>query len=300
MPTLAVQLNHPGVQKEYPADGYLPLPDGRIIRKWNSDISHYRKFLLNNGEYLKTMSDTPKKDELLIWGEWEGNSFFTPLIQLNDYYPNGRHKPFHSIQIIGTQNTDPYVFGECFYYATCKQIGKRCKLDPGSVILFGSVHINKGFLLDTVFVVGPKYESAKTVEVNNAKNYSIVYKQETLERLGNEFLGPNPSKTKRIYHSQTWDDNNAFFSFVPCRTENEENRKGFERALIPFDGLPFGIRLTTNPQAVKYLSDDPFEILKIWRYVVQETLDQKFYLGIKFDEPSIFNINENHSEKEVH
>jgi len=44
-------------------------------------------------------------------------------------------------------------------------------------------------------------------------------------------------------------------------------------------------------QAFKYLSDDSIDILKIWKYIVEETLDQEFYLGIKFDEPSILKID---------
>jgi hypothetical protein len=290
MPTLAVQLNHPGVQKEYPGDGYLLQPDGRIIRRWNSDISHYRKFILNEGEYLETVNDKPKRNELLFWGEWEGNSFFNPLNQINKYFPNGIHEPFHSIQIRGHQNTDPYIYGECFYYATCKQKGKRCNLDPGSVILFGSVVKNKGFLLDTVFVVGSKYELAKTVSANKAKNYSKVYREETLEQLYNEYLEPNPSITKRIYHSQTWYDNKEFFSFVPCKIRTEETMKGFERVLIPCNVLPAGISLTSNPQAIKFLSDDPLIIFDIWKAVVKLTISRGLYLGIRFTEPKVLNI----------
>ena len=60
----------------------------------------------------------------------------------------------------GRENTDPYIFGDTFYYCCCKQTSRKTgkpkylqtDLAKGSLILFGCKLKDK-FLLDTVFVV---------------------------------------------------------------------------------------------------------------------------------------------------
>ena len=52
MPRLKVQLNHPGNQKPFiDRNGYQQF-NNLIIREWNDDPKHYRKFIRNSGEYL--------------------------------------------------------------------------------------------------------------------------------------------------------------------------------------------------------------------------------------------------------
>jgi len=115
---------------------------------------------------------------LQFWGEWEGNSVFHPI---NDGVGNGNgiHEPFHSTQIRGFENTDPYIYGDFFKYATCSQSGELLNLMPSSLILFGTTK-DIGFELDTVFVV-KTFESALSVFTNKGHNYSRVYHEETLE-----------------------------------------------------------------------------------------------------------------------
>lgn len=288
MPLKAVQLNHPGTQKPFPAKGYRILANGKILRDWNDDDSHYRKFMLNKGVYIKDREDLlPKKDTLLLWGEWEGNSFFEPLCDTSPL-PNGIHKPVHSTQIMGDQNTDPYVFGKQFYYATCRQRGKMCQLDTYSLILFGAPDENGSFLLDTVFVVDVYEDSAEVIE-NGAKKYSNVYKEETLGQLS-EYLGigENLHPEKRLFHSLTWWKNNKYFSFVPCRLKDGEIINGFERVKIPINGLPIDMELCEEPRTpVMFMVENDLEHIKeVWNAVAKYTEDQEFYLGIEFKEPS--------------
>jgi len=295
MPILAVQLNHPGAQKKYPSNGYIHL-NNNIIRKWNTDRSHYRKFILNSGIYLRSKTDTPNKGGLLFWSEWEGYSWFSPYgNQPNKFYPNGYHKPFHNLINRGAQNTDPYVFGDRFYYATCRQKGQMCRLDKYSLIIFGTPDERGYFLLDTVFVVND-FEDSAIVKGNKAANYSKVYKEETLDQL-KEYLGQgnkiNPEK--KLYHSLTWGENKEFFSFVPCKAEPQENIIGFERLKIPVHLLyPFiNMDLTQEPRVpVKFLVTNNLTLIhKVWNVIVDFTLQQKFYLGIKFLEPSLGNLS---------
>jgi len=148
MPLLKVQLNHPGSEKPFKlGKGYQKI-NGSIIREWNDDPRHYRKFIRIKGDYLPSIGANPIESNLQFWGEWEGNSVFHP-INNEAGNANGIHEPFHSTQIRGFENTDPYIYGNFFKYATCSQSGELLNLMPSSLILFGTTK-DIGFELDTV------------------------------------------------------------------------------------------------------------------------------------------------------
>jgi len=89
---MKVQFPHPGAQKPFKLEKGYRVGNGKIIREWNSDKNHYRKFLLNHGYYLNDLKDAqPKQSNLYFWGEWEGNSFFELFEKNRDYriMPNG-------------------------------------------------------------------------------------------------------------------------------------------------------------------------------------------------------------------
>ena len=286
MAILKIQLNHPGNQKPYsPTDGYCTV-NSQIIREWNKDVlsngkcPHYRKFIRSNGEYIKDLESKPKKNSLLFWGEWEGNSFFHPINNGNAD-PNGIHEPFHSLAIRGFQNTDPYVFGDFFKYAICSQKGVMCSLTNGSLILFGTT-TNAGFLLDTVFVV-KDYETASAVFKSKASNYTNVYREETIEQLKNTYLVNNPLTNNKIYHAQTWLDDKEYFSFVPCKIDNiDNNNNGFPKAVLTAKEIP-SIASQKVGHPYKHFNNILPKVL--WNDIVKTVIDQGFLLGIKFDEP---------------
>jgi hypothetical protein len=273
MPVLKVQLNHPGNQKPFIiGNGYQQI-NNYIIREWNNDPTHYRKFIRNNGHYLTSLDNQPKNGKLLFWGEWEGNSIFTPLNN-GKGSPNGIHIPFHSTLIRGFENTDPYIYGDYFKYSTCSQSGELLNMAPDSIVLFGTTK-DIGFELDTVFVV-KTFESALSVFSNKAKNYSPVYQEETLELLEETYLSPNPSTRKKLYHSQTWWDNKEYFSFVPCKPDMND---GFKKALLPIP--PMARQKVGHP--FQHLND--VDHFSLWRFIVNEVIKQGFCLGVKFFEP---------------
>ena len=288
MPLLKVQLNHPGPQKSYRiGSGYRSI-GGRIIREWNNDSSHYRKFLLNKGVFLDDIFDVkPKEAELYFWGEWEGNSFFDPIRNI-DYriLPNGVHEPFHSIVIRGGQNTDPYVFGQDFKYCVCKQNGILCNLSANSLLLFGSVFPSLGkFYIDTVFIINNN-TIATSVHANRGVGYSQTYKEETLEQLS-EYLGvPHTPSNKKLYHSQTWWDNKEYFSFVPCKLKHNGN--GFERLFINLKDPIFN--LSSNPSGKSFLQNCALSPMELWLEIVRLAKEQGFKLGIRFTEPTNSNV----------
>jgi hypothetical protein len=291
MKNLKVQLNHPGHQKNFEIGRGYYLNNDIIIREWNKDQNHYRKFIVNEGEYVNSLVDVSSiKSELYFWGEWEGNSQFESINNKDTRkFPNGVHKPFHSDINIGTQNTDPYIYGDFFKYATCKQTGALYDLEPGSVILFGSTYPSLGlFYLDTVFVV-KSHETAISVFKNGAKNYTKTYIKETLEQLGNEYIGVTPSKLtkyKKLYHGQSWYENTRLFSFVPCKISKEE--AGFERLALSLND-PI-LKLSKNATGKSFLPHCNLSPQEVWNYICKNAIEQGFLLGIKFNEPEILNL----------
>lgn len=279
MPVLKVQLNHPGNQKHFAIGKGYQKVNNLIVREWNDDPQHYRKLIRNDGHYLTSLDNQPKNGKLLFWGEWEGNSVFRPINNEKDK-PNGIHEPFHSTLIRGFENTDPYVYGEYFKYATCKQSGQLCDLDSFSLILFGSTYPSlNAFYLDTVFVV-KCHDTAIDVCSNGGSKYSLIYREETLEELENDYLGPDPSQAKKLYHGLTWWENKEYFSFVPCKPDDDTV---FDRLKIDLSDTYFN--LSANPTGKSFLRGCNGSPQEVWRKIVQIAFRQGFYLGIRFDEP---------------
>ena len=280
MAHLIVQLNHPGNEKPYKiGDGYQNI-NGLIIREWNDDSRHYRKFIRNKGEYIKGLGEKPEKANLIFWGEWEGNSVFNPIYN-GKGSPNGIHDPFHSIIIRGCENTDPYIYGEYFKYAICKQSGQLCNLDKNSLILFGTVYPSKNvFFMDTVFVIGD-YDSAQTISETNGSNFTSTYREEALEQFEeNDYLRLNTKRKLRLYHGITFDINNNYFSFVPCKIDQG---KEFQRLKIALNDPWFC--LSANPTGKSFLRNCNGTPHEAWERIALLAIEQGFYLGVNFMEP---------------
>lgn len=290
---MIIQLNHPGNQKPFSqkrllndGNGYI-YKDNNIIRLWNTDKSHYRKFICCKGKYIENINDTfPKHSELYFWGEWEGHSRFEPINNDLDkrVFPNGIHYPFHFIQQSWKQNTDPYIFGNEFKYAECKQKGQMCNLINDDLILFGTVFPSlKCFYLDTVFVVDD-FESSIDVSVNNVANYTNIYREVTLEQLGTTYINQTVLNQKRIYKGKKWSQNNkSYFSFVPSKSKLVD-KAGFERLRIDFSEFQ-KLGLSTNTTGLSYLKESSLNNNELWFYLVEKCEAQEFNLGIEFEEP---------------
>lgn len=270
MPLLKVQLNHPGKEKIFRIGKGYHIEGNLIMRDWNDELKHYRKFIRCGGQYLTDLKSKPNKALLYFWGEWEGHSIFTPL---ESEKPNGIHEPFHSLQNFGRMNTDPYVYGTDFKYATCSQTGKLGDLSPDSLVFFGTTTDN-GFELDTVFVV-KSHETAESVFKTSAAAYSDTYKEQTVARLGEAYLGPTYSISKKIYRSISWWDNPNYFSFVPCRLNYLEQPS---KVVLPIP--PFSSQKVGHP----FSHLDKYDHQLLWTLVVTEVLKQGFCIGIRFTE----------------
>lgn len=292
---MKVQLNHPGGQKPFKlGSGYSQIGN-QIIREWSNETVHFRKFIQNNGLYVNDLKDLQTfTADLYFWGEWEGNSFFNPFPKADfRVLPNGLHKLFHSTLIRGSQNTDPYIYGDNFKYCVCKQTGRLTSLILDDLILFGTVvpSLHK-FYIDTVFVIKDHLLSAN-VQATGGAGYSIVYNEETLEQLNQYLLHPTFPNNHRVFHSKTWWDDNDYFSFVPCKLSYD--KVGFERLFIELSNPIF--QLSRNPTGKSFLERCTLSSQDLWKEIVKVSLEQGFKLGVKFDEPTYNNILDNNYEK---
>ena len=137
-----IQFLHPGSEH-----------DDKSGKNWNTG-NHKRKYLKANGSYLQDISSKPLNGTLYFWGEWEAQSKVTTIASvINPNNPRYIFEPYYQPTNKGT-NTDPFIFGNQFYYRLCLQQKSTTlkTLEQGDVILFGSC-LNKQFVLDTVFVV---------------------------------------------------------------------------------------------------------------------------------------------------
>lgn len=280
-----VQFTHPGGQ-------YVLTQNEKKsgIKEWNIS-NHRRKFLIAEGQYV-TGGTLSVPQELLFWGEWEPDSEIVATYSVSDpvICPIHLHSPFLRLDKKGKviksnsklattpiacctgklsptcskvcnqfENTDPFVFGDSFYYSLCKQdtfVSMR-NLDVGSIILFGStISAKRGgpyFVLDTVFVVGDK----QAYTVNN-------YKKDLAGFIPNhyaEIMGFNALATKvqlTCYKGATFNDPiNGMYSFVPCEPA-EVPRSGFSRVMLKekdFSSIGIPV-LKQNKKNPKFISDN--------------------------------------------
>jgi hypothetical protein len=199
-----------------------------------------------NGSYIE--NGKMKKGEVLFWGEFEAPS---KIILKNNpkKLPRYIFEPeFNKCNSIpeNIKNTDPFFFGEEFYYCICRQdrnISLK-NLNKFSLILFGSTKKNKkldkyNFHLDSLFVVNNKYEysinnysSLKKNSIKNIISYNLnilpIYKStvKTYEEYS-------------LYSGVMYKNNKDIFSFSPCKlfNRNQHESNFFERPILKIKGI---------------------------------------------------------------
>lgn len=279
MALLKVQINHPGSQKRYKKEGEGYVTRGElIVREWNKDAQHYRKFMCHPGQYVKSLDNIETQSgKLYFWGEWEGPSRFEPLHEGNPVRANGIHSPFHTTKGRSNTNTDPYVFGDSFKYSICQQRGLMRNLAEGTIILFGTTYLKRDiFVLDTVFVVGQGRHAGKAYEeARSGRSYSRTYFESTLRICKAEKFESN-----QVYDGVTFSQNPCFFSFTPCKTSiaNGTERLSFK---LSEDELGFS-KKSQGISFFKCSQDSPQEL---WFKIAKKALSEGFVLGVQFDEP---------------
>ncbi len=283
------QVNHPGTEIEINyrsrasrTDDYYFFPGSKNkgVRLWNRGATdpkpnqHYRKFIEHEGKYVDSISKGTEKSGLLrFWGEYEGHSEFELLnriVNVSDCdNPYELHKPFFCYQRMKGQNTDPYVFGDNFYYAVCKK-NKLKNISPGDLILFGSEFgpaQNVKFYLDTLFVV----DREQPCELDNSI-YDITYQESTLKRIGVTACSRGDLP---IHMGKKFSSDNSPFSFFPAKLAENYS---FGRPVI--DAEKLGLRkpgARTGSKSKRLSSGEYCE--DIWNQIADTVLKQGFVLG---------------------
>jgi hypothetical protein len=281
-----VQFAHPGAEHG---------PDKRNgnRKSWNTE-SHRRKFLRSDGRYIDA-DGAERMGKLQFWGEWEPPSKVAEFRNRPDTsFPRWVHEPIIPAQLPrpgspgNFQNTDPFVFGDCFKYFVCKQWVRKtgrttslARLDKGSLILFGSTHGNQEsdayFQLDTVFVVGDFID----YDVSDPDALLGIPGLETYRKIVYKMAFPFPSQQTiplRLYFGATPDKPiSGMYSFSPAQTAGDDIC-GFPR--VALRDMPF---LTNNLNALPRISKTTqAEVIAYWESVMDETRRKGLVEGFGF------------------
>lgn len=231
------QVNHPGRElnisfksrKRHSLDYYFYSSNNTNgIRLWNRRLingkrnSHKRKFIEINGKFVHSLRNSSEKEAVLrFWGEYEGHTEFELLVKSTkeDYWNNpfAVHRPFFCNQNINDQNTDPFIFGDDFFYAICKK-ANLINLGAGDIILFGSefgLNPKVKFYLDTLFVVKDSQPSTLDNTI-----YDIVYQESTLKRIG---ISNCTNGILPVHTGIKFSDNQKYYSYFPCKPVSNNN-----------------------------------------------------------------------------
>ncbi len=175
------------------------------IMPWNTADKHARKFIHSDGDYIDCSGNSGNA-RIAFWGEWEQQSSFKktkgtspvrihrPICERTEIIESIESgKPFDEEFIIKClefyerkQNTDPYVFGDAFYYSCCQQTitNRKTKkqvphktlidLEPGDMILFVSVKAKESEKEESVKVKEAKKEGSEKGEKGERKKGIVV------------------------------------------------------------------------------------------------------------------------------
>ena len=268
-----VQFLHPGGEHA---------PEVGSRKAWNTG-KHRRKFLAIGGHYLER--NGPQNDEIVFWGEWEPESrVIADIVEPLPDGPRWVYQPYYvpTAAHRGLQNTDPFVFGERFYYTGCMQHTKKGStqlrnLAQGSVILFGSCLHKSHFVVDTVFVVADQIDHSK----RDFRDRLHGRVSETFEKVT---LAPwygnmdKRDKSHRLYFGATFESPiEGMFSFFPCLPYKEHPR-GFARPIIRIPGVISGAMCQGFKKNVQASAS---EVGALWEDVRRQIMDQGLRLGIE-------------------
>jgi hypothetical protein len=260
----------------FPHPGKEHNPGEALRQPWNTG-EHRRKFLRSGGRYV-THDQSLGEGSLVFWGEWEAPSYRLKSWPKSGALPRFLQHPVweHPKGRGPRQNTDPWVFGECFRYSNCKQQSQAAlrKLAPGSIILFGS-SLDRNFVADTVFVVrdSQRFRPAQPPDGDDA--FRVCTIQSLLTDAGcsgDEFI---------LYRGATLGAPVCgMYSFVPCRREDSKKLR-FCRPPITLPARYLNPASTQSPSGAKEPRSIT-ELCQLWESVRQQVLDADCLLGSRF------------------
>ena len=286
--------------------------------------------MLTNGNVVIN-NKLQKNKSLLFWGEWEPDSLIIKLLNTpTGTFPKYIYKPIiENLPNHSRQNTDPYVFGDNFYYFCCKQTKQGHatqlgKLQKGSIILFGStINQNKPdayFALDTVFVVNEfidynslNYDQLLKGKVDNdffeisvksrffqfqqltnnknQKNSSCISICMDNEETKKSTICPTPTNIEnfRCYFGATFEERVEGMYSFVPCKEYNDDSAGFERVKLTNADFDF---ITNNLNAAPKDTKNR-NIIEVWHKLKEILKIQGFIEGVKFDFENSNNLKNN-------
>lgn len=277
---MLVQFIHPGSEHA---------PDRDEVKDWNVD-AHRRKFLVSPGRYLDR--GRPRSTDLWFWGEWEAQSRVVRQLGIRgDDGPRFLYEPYYqppaSWKGVWLQNTDPFVFGDCFLYAGCLQHTRNGPtqlrhLDRGSVILFGSCRGLSRFVIDAVFVVN-RWIDHGAIDYREKLLRGAVSKTYADVTIAPWYSGDVPKgRSHRLYFGATWESPvDGMFSFFPCVPASDAG-DGVARPTIAIEGS-ITPHLTQGKKLIPIVDDEP--AFDLWSAVVDQVETQGLHLELSTELP---------------
>lgn len=268
-----VQFPHPGGEHDM---------SRRRIREWRlGSAAHRRTFLQVDGQFRENPDGPDAVGGLAAWVEWEAQA---RLVCGLDPVPGGPKwlcepvvEGLAPIPVDGSpaQNTDPFVFGDCFRYTACRQPTNRKlrALGRGSLILFGS-SVGGDFVLDTVFVVAGYID-------HSAPSYHDLPRSVSPDDHRRFTLDPwygwgDNGTTYRLYLGATPDEPvDGMFSYLPCMPAAGE-QSGFARPAVflhPF--VNPSLRMQARSSALVKAE----VVSGAWRAVADSVMDAGLFFG---------------------
>ncbi|MBU3659327.1 MAG: hypothetical protein FGM14_05640 [Flavobacteriales bacterium] len=275
--------------------------------KWHTG-EHRRKFMKTKGSYVNE-SKVLNSGDIYFWGEWEAQSkLLERFVKSGKEMPHFLFEPYYAKENIGDCNTDPFVFGNQYYYCVCKQGHYKSmrELEKMDIILFGSHRANE-FVLDALFVVkdftyynesnfinlkehtnetyfdvsiAPIFtkKPIDSIELEVSKDGCITPKDKKIDESDNCMY----SKTKQVDKYRNYravmynekDKHDGIFSFVPCETDG-----AFSRPSINFENI---INLNQT-QGIKI--SEVQNMSKFWSEITKQVFNQGLSLMVESELP---------------
>lgn len=266
------------------------------IRRWNCLQNHKRKFMRSNGTYVNDIASPTQDGQFAFWGEWEAQSTFRLTGRKRHESPYCVHEPILDLNSTDERkhNTDPYVFGDYFWYTNCRQNrnGVLTRLAPYSLVLFGSRKGSKGnrnFYLDTVFIVGKAFQ-------NPVPDHLIDEASEQLKcaNFCHDNLSRSSEKSYLIFYKGLMKkESPRFFSFVPGKPFAGSEPQPHERpVLAPYDdfglrrGQTMGCARLFRGKQINGTLPETF-VREYWAKIAGHCIAQGFSLITSIKEPKI-------------
>ena len=252
------------------AHPYKPAPVYRKeICAWNIRGGHRRKMITSDYAcYIDGKGILHSGQKIFFVGEWECCS----EVSKNEFKEHGVasfshiHKPFLTEYDYMPQvmNTDPFVFGEKFYYTCCK-IDES--MQSGDIVIFGSYKKNntKEIIVDTVIVLDEKKYQCKepSTQFPSAYNDVTLCKQNV---------------KNGVWTGLMYSENENIYSFVPCKTTAD-----YKLPTIVIEGLK-------GAQNIRPKESDDIQVE--FDNIKNQLLEKGYLLGIEMEMPKFREHNE--------